>query len=283
MICKSGAVYLIALLGLFPARALQAENLMWTVRTDWEKAVLRFTIEAPVPRSGPNLPAANLAAERGIEGALTRIFTEAVFPLLVDSRRTVGDAAEEEPELIPELLRIAAQGKKGLSQRSRDLGRLSVEYSYPFYGLLSDIFVRHRTPREIPRHIAWQPTREFTGIVIHAGGELPLHGEARPARLEPCLFPEIFDEAMNPVLLTDMGDPEYLKRWGSAAYTADFDEGPWRERIGGNPLRIVAQGLFGKHPTDIKIFAEDAARILSNPKNRRLLAEGRILIIADLK
>jgi hypothetical protein len=141
--------------------------------------------------------------------------------------------------------------------------------------------VEHSQPGEIPHRIAWFPTREYTGIVIYAGKSLPVHGEAFESPIVPCLFPEIFDDETNPVLSIKMGDPAYLKRWGSAAYTPSFDETPWRERIGERPLHIIATGLYGKHPTDLKISLEDAALILALPANRRLLAEGRVLIIFD--
>jgi len=78
-----------------------------------------------------------------------------------------------------------------------------------------------------------------------------------------------------------MGDPAYLSRWGVAAYSSSLDERPFLERIGYNPLRVFAIGLFGKYPTDILLSREDGYRILSRPHNRQLLKEGRILIITD--
>jgi hypothetical protein len=51
--------------------------------------------------------------------------------------------------------------------------------------------------------------------------------------------------------------------------------------VGENPLRIIARGIFGVQPTDPIIDGEDAGLILSNEANRRLLREGRVVIVLD--
>jgi hypothetical protein len=285
MIRKKTAPLLAILIGLFPLPQIygQETGLRYTTITDWEKGEFLLKIEAPVVRSGMNLPSAELSAERRIQQELPRIFKDAVHGLTVDSARQVRDFLDNEPGLGIELLDAASTGKKSFPAISRDLGRVTVDYSYPLFTTFGDLFIRHSRPAEVPRKLMWRPSAEFSGIVIYAKGELPVHGEGRSAKIIPCLFPEIFDEEMNPLLLHSMGDPDFLRRWGSAAYTSSFDEKPWEERIGKTPLRVIAKGLYGRYPASVKIPAEDAARILVNPKNRRLLAEGRVLIICDLE
>jgi hypothetical protein len=51
------------------------------------------------------------------------------------------------------------------------------------------------------------------------------------------------------------------------------------KRVGENPLRIMARGIFGAVPTDPVIDREDALIILSSEQNRQLLREGRIVIV----
>ena len=63
------------------------------------------------------------------------------------------------------------------------------------------------------------------------------------------------------------------------AYTTDpSDRGP-ADRIGSNPLRILARGVFGRNDTDLLIPTESAHRLLATADNRRLLREGRILVV----
>jgi hypothetical protein len=52
-------------------------------------------------------------------------------------------------------------------------------------------------------------------------------------------------------------------------------------RVGANPLRIMARGVFGETPTDPIIDIEDARIILSSEANRRLLREGRVAVVLD--
>jgi hypothetical protein len=74
-------------------------------------------------------------------------------------------------------------------------------------------------------------------------------------------------------------DPDFAARWGTAVFTEGFDEAAFADRIGTNPLRIIATGLFGIVPADPKIPVADADVLLHSETGRRLLAEGRILII----
>jgi len=74
-------------------------------------------------------------------------------------------------------------------------------------------------------------------------------------------------------------DPNIATSQGIVRYGTDQDPITYVERIGGDPLRIVARGLFGVSPTDPIIADIDALRILSSPENRALLREGRIVIV----
>jgi hypothetical protein len=51
--------------------------------------------------------------------------------------------------------------------------------------------------------------------------------------------------------------------------------------VGSNPLRIIARGVFGIDPTDPVIDRDDALLILSTENNRRLLREGRVVLVLN--
>ncbi|GAB1481739.1 hypothetical protein MASR2M78_05540 [Treponema sp.] len=51
------------------------------------------------------------------------------------------------------------------------------------------------------------------------------------------------------------------------------------ERVGKDPLRILARSLFGVRATDPIIDRDDALKIISSEENRRLLKEGRLVIV----
>lgn len=73
--------------------------------------------------------------------------------------------------------------------------------------------------------------------------------------------------------------PDWVERWGVVAYTESTNEYEWIDRVGNDPLRILARGVFGVLPTDLIISQADADRLLAHPDNRELLREGRILVI----
>jgi hypothetical protein len=49
------------------------------------------------------------------------------------------------------------------------------------------------------------------------------------------------------------------------------------ERIGTNPLRVIAREVYGAVPTDLVIDRDDALLVLSSENNRKLLREGRVI------
>ena len=260
----------------------QDSSLKWRGTIDWQNQVLSLEIEGKESSSGPNAPVATTAMVRRIQQALPRILTQSVTDLQVDSEKTLGEGIERSETLASQVLEAAWKGKPGLPRYSPSLLPVSVEYRFPLFEVFGSLFIQHTQPMGVPHVLQWVPSTNFTGIVIYAKGELPLFGERRSTRLKPALFPELFMEPMDPVFLLPMGDPAYLSRWGVAAYSSSFDERPFLERIGYNPLRLFAIGLFGKYPTDILLSREDGYKILSRPHNRQLLKEGRILIITDI-
>ena len=280
---RSRVIFMIPTLALLAVLGLQAEasDTAFTAKVDWLKDEFVLKVETQTPRSGFNAPTADLAAQRKIEQTLPRLFQEAVADVLVDSVSRVGDLLARDPSLAVELLDVGGRAKRGLPAPSSDLGKVFTTYAYPLHETLGAALRSHGNPSMVPKKLSWEPSANFSGLVIFAKGDLPIHGERRDGKLVPCLFPKIFDENMNPVLFPDMTNPDYLRRWGSLAYAVSFDEKAWDSRIGKTPLRILARGLYGKNPTDLKIHPQDAAKLLANANNRKILAEGRVLVIID--
>lgn len=248
---------------------------------DWQTGVLTLRVEAPVPATAFNAPTAGYRVEQEIERDLPELLVQSLLQLSVDSRFRIQDRLREDPDLVQELGNLFRRGRKEYTRRTEDLRTIEVRYSFQLFPDIAGIFFSHTRPFPVHRVIHWVPTRRYSGIVIYAKGELPLHGTNRSVRLEPCLYPEIYDDEMRLVLERLMVHPEAIERWGIAAYTDQLDETPWIERIGLSPLRVLASGVFGSIPTDIKIPADEADRILAEEHNRRLLTQGRILIIID--
>ncbi len=116
----------------------------------------------------------------------------------------------------------------------------------------------------IPQEIV---SANYTGIVI----------DARGLGVKPCLFPKIYDEAMDEVYSVNFAEVHNIVDRGLVLYTQDevFNN----PRIGYNPLRIKAIGVFGKNMANIKISSFDARLIHGSKNNLKLLKECRVAII----
>ncbi|MFW5786207.1 MAG: hypothetical protein ACOCYC_03100 [bacterium] len=261
--------------------AAQGERVDYTASVDWQSQVIEIeTVVVSPARTGVRT---TLEAEREAAHSLPNRTVTSVYNVQLDSLATVGERLEEEPHIGAELLEAVSAPELEQRYPSADLRSVVLEHRLPLYPTVISPFIEHTRPRQPPRHIGWVPTRDFTGIVIYAAEPLPVHGTNRSTYVEPALLPEVFDnsDSMRSIITPKMLDPDMLRRWGVAAYTASPDEAPHVDRIGPTPLRLRATGAFGSTPTDLIIHEEDANMILASPANRRLIEEGRILIILN--
>lgn len=252
---------------------------------DWTASTLSLTIDTARDTANRNGAAASWEAQRRLEDIFLDRLINRLYDIPVDSRRTVGDFIEQDPSVAAELVDIAADAERGSPYSSPDLSRLHRRYSISVFPDLARLFVYHEVPFQLQEMIEWIPTRPYTGLVIYAAEPLVIRGErddqGRSERglLEPALFPEIFDTDFRPILQQDMLYPDWILRWGVVAYTESLDETDWIQRVGLNPMRIMAEEAFGVRPSDIIIDPRDADRLLSYPQNREILRQGRIVVI----
>ncbi len=246
-----------------------------------ELAAGRIVIEAAGPAPAFAEPGARHRAERDLEAALPDLFLRFAPSLVVDSWHTLGALVQGSEAALASLSQIARRGTLEDSRMSEDLRSVHVAWSFPLFGRQGLVagLVSHTVPLPVPRSLADAPTTRYSGLVIYAAEPLPARGTTEQRLPRPALFPRIYDTAMNLVLERLMCEPASLARWGMVAYTDDpSDPGP-ADRIGPNPLRVFARGVFGRNDTDLLIPAESADRLLSSEDNRRLLREGRILVV----
>lgn len=264
---------------LATAGLVSAQEIEWESSFDWTQGELRLVAEAPIDRSGANAPAAAHRAEREIESELPGELVNALMPLRIDSRRTLGEELQRDPSLYARIASLADRVQRLMTRPDRSLSRLRVTYRFDLYPGLPRLLLRDDLPLPFRRILGWVPAGSYTGVVIYAAEPLPLHGTQITSTIEPSLLPEIFDEQMNEVLTREQLDQQWVERWGVAAYTGSLDISEFTERIGQNPKPILARRLFGVSPTDIVVSGADARELLATEDNRRLLREGRILII----
>ena len=261
----------------------QQEGLRVSQWVDWQQGALMLEI-ALVVEAKEFDPASRFQAERQIERLLPGLFMAAVVPIPFDSYRTIGERLKEDENLFQQLERLAADSaSKRYSRVREDLGEIQGQYSFPLYGDRGIVtpFINHSRPFPLQRKLGFVPSRNFSGVVIYAQGQLPAHGKDIRQQVRPALFPALYDEQMNPILSVEMCDPTYVKRWGVVAYTDNEQDSAFLDRIGAAPLRTVARGVFGINATDLLLPTEAVDRLMVREANRKLLSQGRVLIVID--
>jgi hypothetical protein len=157
---------------------------------------------------------------------------------------------------------------------------------------ISASLLGHTRPSPVIRTLNPVSAAQYTGILIIASDELPIHGMRSSTRPVPCFFPKIWDSEMNLIFERSMLDVAALLERNAtmvkySAIQNVFQNNPsgltpeLQEVVGDRPLRIFAHGVFGIIPTDLIIDRSDALLIISSDVNRRLLSQGRVAIILD--
>jgi hypothetical protein len=256
---------------------------------EWEGGKINASLSLDLKSSGIRLPTGRIRGEEILLDEYPRILRPYVLSLQADSSSTVEDYIRRgEPDLSA-LDKLLLEAGKTAPSLSADLGFMTGRYTLNLKDLVSLLPRSSRRP-EVPRPLIPSPSADYTGIIIIADGELPVHGKNSSALVRPCLFPKIWDTAMTEIYTWNMTDPsgpggKAMVRYAAAAAifrpTPSGLEGDLAKLAGPNPLRIFARAVFGTCPTDPIIDKEDALKIISSENNRRLLMEGRVIFVLN--
>ena len=247
---------------------------------NWETAQIDSKITIDLNKSGLYLPTDRNAAIRLIQQNRSSLLKNAYLSILVDSSHRLGSYLAEEKISLTDINTVINNGKSTAPVLSQELQTAIVYHQNPLQEL-ANLFVKHNAPYTPSFFPLGTASKVYTGILIDARGQLPVHGEYSSDQLNPCLFPKIWNKNMNLIYEKNIVEPSRAKKQGIVLYTGTLDEIMYRDRIGTEPLRIIARGVFGDNRTDPIISNEDAERILAKSENIDLLRQGKIVIVCD--
>jgi hypothetical protein len=267
------------------AKDAEDVTLDYSSRVDWERGVLLLEVSADIGNTiSPG--EARVEVEERVRREIGQAFCNALYEVNLDSYREVREAVEEDSRVLAALLDMAEKSTPLNVFLNTSLDMVTALYEFDFYPEIIKVFARHQIPYDPVNVIEFVPALDYSGIVIYAKGEYPVHGEdpagKNPEPFHPALLPKLFDSEMELIAEAEMMDPEYLLRWGTFGYTDSSDYLLHKDRIGATPLFTMARAVFGDNRTDLVIPVDAANRILANPSNRELIRQGRILVICDL-
>ncbi|MDR2662968.1 MAG: polymerase [Treponema sp.] len=255
---------------------------------DWDRMELTALVTLDLEGAGIRLPAGRARAEALLEEEGPELVLPFMLDLQADSSATLRTLVDRGDLSLHDAASLAREGPGRVPPAvSADLSSMSVRYTYSL-AAVSRRLMRHTRPRDIQAPLIPSPADNYTGIIIVADETLPVHGKQTRVLVRPCLFPKVWDSGMNLIYERNMIDPghaggmiRYALRDAVTVSSPSGLEEALIPLVGTNPLRIMARGVFGVVPTDPVIDREDALLILSTENNRRLLREGRVVLVLN--
>ncbi|TVQ40562.1 MAG: hypothetical protein EA384_02495 [Spirochaetaceae bacterium] len=272
---------LLFLLGTVLILAVHARDGSWQIdqRVDWREGALLIGVTAPVPTSGPNLPAAEHTVRREIDREVARLFHDAAQRLRLNSAALMIDRVIDDSRLSAALLAAVQTPQIVSVRRTTDMRSVEVQYRLELFPDIAATVVRHTSAQPLPRVAGWVPTRRYTGVVIFAQGELPVYGEQAVAELRPALLPAIYDQRLRRVVSHEMLEGSNARGGSLVRYVSDLNDPLVHEIAGPDPVRINAAAVFGRQRSDIIIPESAAQRLLYGHQNSAVLQGARIVVV----
>jgi hypothetical protein len=250
---------------------------------EWDSMEISARVSLDLRSLGLALPTGRTQAEEFIGAEYLALIRPLILSIPVDSSSVVGDHIAEGTFSLYKAENYALSARAAAPAMSADMTYMQAAYTISLRGLSAE-FIKNLRP--LPRALAPRPVTAYTGILIIATGELPLHGTNRKARAAPCLFPKIWDSGMNLIYDKTMLETRETVMVHYASEESIFQNSPsglspeLAALVGDRPLRILAREVFGIRPTDLVIDGEDA-RIIIGEENRELLRQGKVAIVLD--
>jgi hypothetical protein len=273
---------IVAILAAAPLIAIESGT-RYESTVDWRNGNIRIDVEQDAGSLAGATPKMRFELEKRIEQMMPGAFFDALTRINLDSLSTVAEAVSERNVRLDALRSLSESGEMVSSFITLDFKRIRLRFEYPLFGErgLVSCFVFHKVPVPVEHALGVTDAGRFTGLVVYAKGTYELYAKKTEGKPERALFPALYDDEMNLLVSKEMCEPAFLEKWGLVLYTDSTDEKQFTERIGVAPLRTIAVALFGKHNADILIPGEDAMKLLASSESRKILSEGRILVITD--
>ena len=252
---------------------------------NWLQKEMNAQVSFDLAQAGIKLPAGRLMGEETLSEAYPRLLRPHILSIKLDSGSLVRNLVDNGEISLEDIDRISLEAVEATSL-SADLSQMIGRYTISV-GRISSLLIKHRGALEPPRPLIPVQTADYTGIIIIATEELPVRGRRAQALAEPCLFPKIWDTGMNLIYERNMFESRdnpmirYALEENIFRPTPSGLDGELALLAGTNPLRILAREVYGIYPTDLVIDQSDALKILSSENNRRLLREGRVILVLN--
>ena len=251
-----------------------------TSSVDWIKTQFSSKISLDIQKANIQLPSGKSAATKRIEMQLPELIKDPLLTLNVDSSVKLGDMIIHQNLTLEQLTHIIDKSRRSPGVLSTTSNEMLVTNTINM-NEIGSLMVKHNVPYKAQTPIETISSRSYTGIVIDARSILPVHGEYTVENVEPCFFPKIWNEQMDLMYERNMVNRAIASENGIVHYDTDDTCSECVRRVGRDPLRITAIEVYGANRTDPVISYDDYLRIMTVPKNRELLRDGKVVILLN--
>jgi len=250
------------------------------VGVDWASYECTITVYGTPRQDEKNRLSQVMRQEAELRSLFQLYIPIALDPIQVDSKKTVRTYSREASSFELALKDLALDFGLIRSQPSRDLKKVLVQWSLPLFPHLHKMVSTNKNLQQMPvTPLAWKPEIPMSSIVIFAEETLPWYGMNQNTRLQPCLYPVIYDESINRFFSALNMKPESVAQYGVVHYVSETWIRNARGVLGPNPYIARARSIFGVVGTDPVISNEDAENIYNSKDGRKHLADGNIFIV----
>lgn len=247
---------------------------------DWTSPDFESFVTYDIEKAGIPMPSGRGTAVERISMQLPLLVKDALLSIKVNSFTKLEDLVLNDTISLEELSQIIDSGSTTPSHFSNKTNDLEISHTISLNSIASKLISHHYIyqPKKPIEKIA---SRAYTGIIIDARGALPVQGEFISETVEPCLFPQIWDETMELLFERNMVEPSIIAEKGVVTYGYNSDIRTYKDRVGEDPLVIKARKVYGTNRTDPVISRTDALRILNVKENLELINAGKVVILLD--
>lgn len=249
-------------------------------KINWVTKKFISNVNLNVDKANIQMPSGKLTAINRISERVPDLIKDPLLTINVDSNNKLCDLVTQKELTYNKLKTIISSSNATIGYFKKDSSDFTTNHKLELSKIISTM-VHHSSTYKLKKPVNYISTKEYTGIIIDARGQIPVHGEFIIDEVEPCFFPKIYSDDMELIYEKNMVDASKIKERGICHYDYSDDEKNYSNIIGNQPLRILAQKTFGRNRSDLIIKEEDALKIISLPENLELLKNGKVVILLN--
>lgn len=267
---------------LFPSIYIAFSQVNVTAHSyiDWTTKDFTSYLSIDMAKENLTMPSGKNTAMAFMKMKTPPLLKEPLLSFFVDNSSYLGDLVLSDTITFEELTDIIESGKTTPEVFVANKDVLTTTNTIN----LNDIsrkLVKHKYPYNINEPLTDVSSKDYTGIIIDARGEVDVQGEYVKSPVYPCFFPKIWDAQMSLIYEKNIVDSSTAISKGIVHYNYKDDFTLYENIVGIEPFYIKTQKVYGRHRTDPLISVEDALRITSNKHNLELLKDGKVVILLD--